>query len=290
MRPALTYCQIRATTYGSHEGIDNPYLDQKLTMSSDADRYGNQKRKSRILPKRKSGKAVASSISSSMRPPSGELIEEHFDNIMSDIFKRFCDVNRRLDWQEFLHCWAILSGTSPINNQEHQMQSHKDTAESSQEGIDNMNNTEVEDKVRLCFTVCDRANIKSIDRTELAALLHYAYELLSASSSGGISDVGVGEHSFSQAGSNERFGGSNAIYPLDDVITPDTVSNILDICFPPSNGSATSSTSDHNDGGNNDNKPGASRLTLDGFLDIVRQNPGIADFLLLGRRRGARRA
>ena len=74
------------------------------------------------------------------------------------------------------------------------------------------------------------------------------------------------------------------------MITPDTVSNILDICFPPSNGSATSSTSDHNDGGNNDNKPGASRLTLDGFLDIVRQNPGIADFLLLGRRRGARRA
>ena len=176
------------------------------------------------------------------------------------------------------YCWALLSGIGHRRWHEQELE----RSERSER------NAEVEDKARLCFAVCDRANVGTIDRTELAALLHCAYDIFVAGSNGSSGYVGSNaELNFLQSASAERFGGSNGVFALEDMITPDTVSQILDTCFPPSK---------HNigckgggDGGicmpSADNAAGASRLTFEQFLDKVQQNHTIADFLLLGNRK-----
>jgi hypothetical protein len=266
MRPVSTFCQIRASGLGSFGDDEEvvPAMSQGQSTQDDKKRYIRMRfRKKNSLPS---------------SPARFELIAENFNQILGEIFLRFCDANKELDWQDFLHCWALLSGIGHRRWHEQELE----RSERSER------NAEVEDKARLCFAVCDRANVGTIDRTELAALLHCAYDIFVAGSNGSSGYVGSNaELNFLQSASAERFGGSNGVFALEDMITPDTVSQILDTCFPPSK---------HNigckgggDGGicmpSADNAAGASRLTFEQFLDKVQQNHTIADFLLLGNRK-----
>ena len=70
---------------------------------------------------------------------------------------------------------------------------------------------------------------------------------------------------------------------LEDVVTPDTVSQILDTCFPPSrdiseDGGPSLASGDAGDFG-------SSRLTFPKFLEKVQQDSTISDFLLIGTRK-----
>jgi hypothetical protein len=152
-------------------------------------------------------------------------------------------IEGEIDWQEILHCWALLAGGA---------------------------NMTLIEKLNLCFCICDRSCIGSVDRSEVSALLLYALDMFSPKVSKFAAEAGIGTNdtsgsTFSLKERSESFDDSD--HPNDSTgvsYSSDSVPLILDDLFP---------SSEHTI---------MPRLNREQFVTAILAHNTALDFILLG--------
>jgi len=199
-----------------------------------------------------------------------------------------------VDWQEILHCVALLAGACGVagNNVVDFNTNDPETSRGEASGLavrgGGSAGMSLDDKLRLCFCVCDRSSVGSVDRSEVFALLQYALDMfapkVSSSASAAAASTATAGTVAGEAtshpptvsppsvaesrvrGETPRAQGNGGMGGIGVGVAygTDTIPLILDDLFAGEEGKSV------------------ARLDLEEFLSAVRNHAPCLDFFLLG--------